>query len=418
MTHPIIYWFRNDLRLRNNEALNRAVAQKQPILFVYMFDEAQDADTGLGFIRMSAHRRTFLENTLFELKNELAELGHTLNIYYGDPLHLFQELVRIHKPSSIFAQAEYAYEEKQLENQIAGMVPLHLTFGSTLFTPESVSFPVEKSPFYYTAFLNKVSVLPLETTAQGALLEAKAYDAHNSTLGTYQIQSKPFHLPAGEVVARQKVLEYVSSSAIDDYVSSREFFMGDHYSTFWSPYLALGVINVREVVALIQKHAGHRESAQPSVQKLTEQLIWREYYRFLMLRYGSRLFWRHGLRNKNRDRHDDREAFDKWRLGETGSPLIDAFMKELLHTGFLSNRGRMLASYYLAKVMEVNWLWGAQWFESALIDYDVCNNYGNWAYQSGTGTDSRVNRRFNIEKQISKFDPKHEYIHKWNKPSL
>lgn len=418
MIQPIIYWFRNDLRLRNNEALNRAVAQKQPILFVYLLDDAQDVDTGLGFSRMSPHRRTYLENTLFELKKSLAEFGHQLHIHYGNPLHVFQELIRFHKPAGVFAQAEYAPEEKLLEAQVAAMVPLHLTFGSTLFTPESVPFPVEKSPFYYTAFLNKVSVLPLETTAQGAFVEAKAYDAFNSTLVTYQLQSKPFHLPAGEEVARQKVLDYLSSSAIDEYVTSRELFMGDHYSTFWSPYLALGVINVREVMALIKQNTQHRESAQSSVQKLMEQLIWREYYRFLMLRYGSRLFWRHGLRNKNRERHDDRDAFEQWRLGKTGSPLIDAFMKELLHTGFLSNRGRMLASYYLAKVMQVNWLWGAQWFESALIDYDVCNNYGNWAYQAGTGTDSRVNRRFNIEKQISKFDPQHEYINKWNKPSL
>jgi deoxyribodipyrimidine photo-lyase len=88
-------------------------------------------------------------------------------------------------------------------------------------------------------------------------------------------------------------------------------------------------------------------------------------------------------------------------------------MQELKETGFMSNRGRMLVSFYLAKEMKVNWQWGAAWFESMLLDYDVCSNYGNWAYQSGRGTDSRVNRRFNLKNQTKKFDPDESYIRKW-----
>jgi deoxyribodipyrimidine photo-lyase len=88
-------------------------------------------------------------------------------------------------------------------------------------------------------------------------------------------------------------------------------------------------------------------------------------------------------------------------------------MTEMNQTGLMNNRGRMVVSYYLSKVMGVNWLWGAQWFEAQLIDYDVCNNYGNWAYQSGTGTDSRINRRFNLEKQAQKFDSSGTYTKRW-----
>jgi deoxyribodipyrimidine photo-lyase len=113
--------------------------------------------------------------------------------------------------------------------------------------------------------------------------------------------------------------------------------------------------------------------------------------------------------------YNDLEAFNMWKDAKTKHPLIDALMTELRETGFMSNRGRMLAAYYLSKVLKVNWLWGAQWFESQLIDYDVCNNYGNWAYQSGTGTDSRINRSFNLEKQIQKFDPDRKFINRWNR---
>ncbi len=111
--------------------------------------------------------------------------------------------------------------------------------------------------------------------------------------------------------------------------------------------------------------------------------------------------------------YNDYEAFEMWKTGKTGQPIIDALMHELNETGFMSNRGRMLVSFYLAKELRVNWQWGAAWFESMLIDYDVYSNYGNWAYQSGRGTDSRVNRKFNLETQTKKFDPRGSFIQKW-----
>jgi deoxyribodipyrimidine photo-lyase len=152
-----------------------------------------------------------------------------------------------------------------------------------------------------------------------------------------------------------------------------------------------------------------------SVQTLMEQLIWRDNFRYLFLRYGSKFFTTKGLRKSPPGMFDDREAFLRWKDGKTGQPLIDSLMRQLAITGFMSNRGRMLVSFFLAKEMKVNWQWGASWFESALLDYDVCSNYGNWAYQSGRGTDSRVNRRFNLEKQAAKFDPDGHFVEKWSK---
>ena len=113
--------------------------------------------------------------------------------------------------------------------------------------------------------------------------------------------------------------------------------------------------------------------------------------------------------------YNDHQAFQLWLEGKTGEPIIDALMRQLKNTGFISNRGRMLVAFYLAKEMKVNWQWGAAWFESMLVDYDVCSNYGNWGYQSGRGTDSRVNRRFNLKKQTEKFDPEGRLRERWLK---
>jgi deoxyribodipyrimidine photo-lyase len=105
--------------------------------------------------------------------------------------------------------------------------------------------------------------------------------------------------------------------------------------------------------------------------------------------------------------------FEKWRTGQTGYPLIDANMRELLHTGFMSNRGRQNVASFLTKNLGINWLWGAQWFESQLIDYDVCSNYGNWNYTAGVGNDARGFRYFNIVKQAHDYDAKGEYVRHW-----
>ncbi|NBP70539.1 MAG: cryptochrome DASH, partial [Cytophagia bacterium] len=143
------------------------------------------------------------------------------------------------------------------------------------------------------------------------------------------------------------------------------------------------------------------------------ELLWRDYFRFAAKKYGVKIFQRKGLRNKPVSATNNVELFEKWRAGETGIDFIDANMKELLHTGFISNRGRQNVASYLAKDYKVNWTWGAAWFESQLIDYDVASNWLNWAYIAGVGNDPREDRYFNTESQVRKYDPKGEYTRYW-----
>jgi deoxyribodipyrimidine photo-lyase len=109
---------------------------------------------------------------------------------------------------------------------------------------------------------------------------------------------------------------------------------------------------------------------------------------------------------------DDLITLQSWMQGETGEPFIDANMKELLHTGWMSNRGRQNVANFLAKTLKVNWTWGADWFEKRLIDYDPCNNWGNWNYTAGVGTDQR-DRTFNPQNQSRMYDPENIYQKKW-----
>jgi deoxyribodipyrimidine photo-lyase len=125
------------------------------------------------------------------------------------------------------------------------------------------------------------------------------------------------------------------------------------------------------------------------------------------------LFRRSGLRGIALPWRQDAAAFEQWRQGQTGFPLVDANMRELMTTGFMSNRGRQNVASFLTKNLGLNWQPAAEWFESQLLDYDVCSNWGNWNYSAGVGNDARGFRYFNTVKQSQDYDPQGDYLRHW-----
>ncbi|MAP10224.1 MAG: cryptochrome DASH, partial [Rhodopirellula sp.] len=143
------------------------------------------------------------------------------------------------------------------------------------------------------------------------------------------------------------------------------------------------------------------------------ELLWRDYFRWISRKHGATLFRASGLRGVDIDWKSDRELFGRWQEGTTGYPLVDANMRELRTTGYMPNRGRQNVASFLTKNLGLDWRWGAQWFESQLIDYDVASNYGNWNYAAGVGNDARGFRFFNITKQSRDYDKQGEYAKHW-----
>jgi deoxyribodipyrimidine photo-lyase len=132
------------------------------------------------------------------------------------------------------------------------------------------------------------------------------------------------------------------------------------------------------------------------------------------MKYGRKIFLPGGIQDKKAAWKQQPKVFRKWAYGETGDDFVDANMKELLYTGFMSNRGRQNVASYFVHRLKQDWRLGAAWFESLLIDYDVSSNYGNWMYAAGVGNDPR-DRVFNTQKQADRYDPESAYRDLWLK---
>lgn len=189
--------------------------------------------------------------------------------------------------------------------------------------------------------------------------------------------------------------------------TTRNGLLGADYSSKLSPWLAFGNVSPRTVAAEVARYEA-AAGANESTYWLLFELLWRDYFRFAAVGWGTRMFKLWGPRGHARSTApDDRgRAWRKdggmlaaWARGRTGYPFVDANMRELLLTGFMSNRGRQNVASFFVKDMDMDWRIGAEWFESTLIDHDPASNYGNWTYVAGVGADPREDRYFLIPKQ-------------------
>jgi len=215
----------------------------------------------------------------------------------------------------------------------------------------------------------------------------------------------------GESVALARVKEYIwDKDLLKAYFETRNGMIGGDYSTKFAPWLAHGNLSPRYVANECQKYEKERV-ANKSTYWVVFELIWRDFFKFFALKNGNKIFFKGGTVDSDKRWGFDNRHFTAWKEGRTGYPLIDANMRELAATGFMSNRGRQNVCSFLALDMNHDWTRGADYFESVLLDYDVHSNWGNWCAGAGM-TGGRVNR-FNIVKQSKDYDPSGDYVRLW-----
>jgi deoxyribodipyrimidine photo-lyase len=437
-----LFWFRNDLRLYDQRALQQAIdhaqTHNQALLLVYVHEPMQDEPTAWGFRRMGVHRRRFVADALQDLQISLKALGQPLVLLHGSAADVLPVFARLVQADTVFCEDIAAPEE---EAQVQALINARLTvktlWQSSLIEPDVLPFAAENMPQVFTEFrqgiesarLKPVAPLPAPTllpsppndnlaTLPGftdnpfTLLQAHTEgDAQDDSQVRSNFPYTQAKCRGGEASALAHLSSYLTPPWPDRYKQTRNALQGEHTSSHWSPWLATGAVSARRIWADLHAYE-QTHSSNDGTYWLWFELLWRDNFRMLHLQHGPQMFAARGLSNLPKPKHFPKD-FQRWCSGQTGEAMVDAGMRELAATGFTSNRMRQIVASYLVHDLSCDWRAGAAWFESQLVDFDVCSNQGNWLYISGRGTDPRMGRRFNPIKQTQDHDPKGHYRKIW-----
>jgi deoxyribodipyrimidine photo-lyase len=424
----VLLWFRNDLRLHDHHPLRDALATGATVVPVYCLDPRQFGQTQFGFPKTGAYRAKFLLESLADLRQSLRTLGSDLVIRRGQPEQVIPTLVKDLKVEAVYWHREVTAEELAVEQALTlalrecGIRP-QTHWGATLYHPDQLPVAISQIPAVFTQFRKQVErhcTIEESLTAPTQMPPLPAVEpGERPTLADLGL-TEPTHdsravlrFEGGETAGLQRLQHYVwEADCLKTYKHTRNGLVGADYSSKLSPWLALGCLSPRQVYQTVQTYERERVK-NDSTYWLIFELLWRDYFRFICAQHGDRVFYPSGLRGLQIAWKQDWPRFEAWRNGLTGFPLVDANMRELAASGFMSNRGRQNVASFLTKNLGIDWRMGAAWFESRLIDYDVCSNYGNWNYTAGVGNDARGFRYFNIAKQARDYDPDGAYVKHW-----
>ena len=423
---PVIVWLRDDLRLADNRALAAAVDTGQPILVIYVYDDASS-----GLRAPGGASRWWLHHSLAALSEDLAEAGTSLTILRGAAGEIVPKLVQEIGATAVLWSRRYGGPERDLDTRIkVALGDLGITAQS--FNDHLLVEPWEITtrggdPFkVFTPFwralrergdpappLPKPKAFTAADIALPASLKAVKLDA------LHLLPTKPDWAGGlreawtpGETGARHRLTQFIRSG-LDGYADSRD--RPDVVGTSrLSPHLHFGEIGIREVWYRVTRAAADGRVPQADAQKFLSELAWREFSHHL-------LFHNPELATRNFQPRFDafswspkRAHVRAWQRGRTGYPIVDAGMRELWHTGWMHNRVRMIAASFLIKHLLTDWRTGEAWFWDTLVDADPANNAASWQWVAGSGADAAPYFRiFNPVLQGRKFDPEGDYVRRW-----
>ncbi len=427
-----ILWFRQDLRLHDNEALTEALNHCQEIIPVYVFDER--VFTGktrkLGLPKTGKFRANFIIESIKDLRASIRKLGSELIVRVGKPEEEIFRIARKNKTSWVFCNRERTQEELDVQDALEKNLwsigqEVRYSRGKMLYYTADLPFPITHTPNVFTQFRKEVERVvevrqpfptPISLPALDSSIEiGEVPDTKDFGLDEWSIDPRAtLHFHGGETAALARLHDYFLKRGLGS--TSRENgnqLMGSFFSTNFSPWLAQGCLSPKLIIKKSKEYEA-RSGDNKSTYRLFIELLWRDFFRLMAKKHGNNIFLRGGLSETSKDElQNDKHLFDRWKDGRTGIPFIDANMRELKLTGFISNRGRQNVASFLVNDLKVNWQFGAEYFESILIDYDTASNWGNWNNIAGVGTDPKEVHSFNTLNQARKYDPKREYVKLW-----
>jgi len=411
-----LFWFGNDLRLHDNPALDVCLSNSSDVEFIYCLLDYADGVPAPNSAKIGVHRKQFLLESLRDVKTQLNQFGLQLHYVYSAPLQAISEFIESHHIEAVYRTNVLGVHEQQLWTALQqrhDQVQFISVSHPTLFEQEQIDENKCKGSFSkFRKFHEPLPVTnPIDNSkAKLALFNKNTIDENGNSSSGITFPNDAFI--GGETAALSHVEQYFSSDLPRYYKETRNELDGWDNSSKFSAWLANGCLSVRTLYQAICQYESEHE-ANESTYWLKFELLWREFFYWHGLAFGKALFVYRGVRNKNPLTSYYPERLKRWQLGQTPFPVVNAIMHQLVETGYISNRARQIAASCFVNELELDWRYGAMFFQRHLIDFDLASNFGNWQYIAGVGCDPRGGRHFNLDKQASLYDPNGEYVLRW-----
>ncbi|MFT6791344.1 MAG: deoxyribodipyrimidine photo-lyase [Cellvibrionaceae bacterium] len=422
-TTKSLYIFSNDLRLDDNPSLSRAAENTDELLCVYIVEPRLFKSNRYFSKSLGTHRWRFLQESLNDIEHNLKTRSQRLLVIYEPFQQALAKIISIYNPHGIYHSFNIGFYEQAQWRELQKRYPYidHFeTSSHQLFAKNQLPFAIEDLPDSFSKFRRKIEPVKgftLTPTLQtlpkkpGHLLIDQLKNLLHTQLPVIPKKDKDY-AGGGAKSASRHVQAYFSSAAPSCYKETRNALDDWDSSTKMSPWLANGCLSVRQLVNRVL-HYEEQVTANESTYWIIFELLWREYFHWYAERHQARLFALFGAKKNKVLTSFYGERFQRWCQGNTPYPVVNACMKQLNATGYMSNRGRQLVASCFVNELGLDWRYGAAYFEQQLLDYDVASNWGNWQYLAGVGADPRGKRHFNLQKQTELYDPRGEFIAKW-----
>jgi deoxyribodipyrimidine photo-lyase len=414
----ILVWFRNDLRLHDNEMLVEAIAKSDSILPVYFFDPRYFESTRFNTAKTGALTAQFLIESVLALRATFQKMGGDILLIHGKPEDHIKELVEQFDIAEVYHHREVGPEETVISGHVEDLlwtlkINLRHFIGHTLYNKEDLPFPIKDIPDVFVQFKKKTE---RDAIVKSCFLSPQyiTFVEHEDWGTAPSLNELGFLVEATKISGKYAVggedaglkhLERLLASGSDIYLkASKTTVDKPGFSSRLSAWLTFGCLSPRKVYWEVKK-AENEFGGNPNFNQILLGLLWRDYFRFMFKKHGIAFFQEDDLESAIAEATEVvNPALENWKAGLTGNSIVDKYMHDLNATGFIPHAGRLLVATYLVHVLRGHWVCGAAYFEEKMIDYAAASNWGNWASVAGVGKDSKSKNGFDLNKQIKILD--------------
>lgn len=416
-----IFWFRDDLRLQNNQGLYKATKQTERLILIYILDETAPTSELLG-----SASKWWLHQSLQKLQQDLEQKGQRLILKKGNPAEIINQLVHDQKIESVFWNRSYtphsiARDTSIKTNLKSKNIKVHTFPGNVLIEPFNIKNKSEKPYLVFTPFYKSYLMYPFlgeEPFDVPSHLPQFFTTISSLPLDTFNLLPQGLnwadgfsnYWTPGEKGASTRLHNFLTED-LKQYHLDQDL---SQKTSLLAPHLRWGEISVKNLYHELTQLSIKTPSLSSVISAFQRELIWRDFAYHLLYHFPHTITQNQKTQFNAFPWIQRDDYFKAWTKGKTGYPIVDAGMRQLWQTGFMHNRVRMIVGSFLVKHLLIDWRLGERWFWDTLLDADLASNVMNWQWVAGSGADaSPYFRIFNPLLQAQKFDPKVNYIKEW-----